>query len=284
MLWGLAIVDALEDLRRRIRPYEVTPGECDALFDREVDRIAEALERSSRHALAAMEEAVERFRRVEIDRPEERPRVFIIGEFLMNYHRGSNNDIERYLEANGMEVVLPHILDVFRRDFMRMKSEQERFHVRYPVLERFFNSITDSLFDYALDKVDRIAGGHPLYERKERLPEVAHYARPIIDDTFTSGEGWMIAGEILHNAELGIDSFVIIQPFGCLPNHVTGRGLLKRIKRLHPEIQILSLDYDPDTSFANIENRLQMLVVNALERRRLREGTQAQGPSTAAGA
>lgn len=270
MLWGLAIVDALEDLRRRIRPYEVSAGETDRLFEAHVDRIAEALEQSSRRALAAFEEAVEVFRGIAVDREEERPRVFVIGEFLMNFHRGSNHDIERYLEANGMEVVLPHILDVFRRDFMRMKSEQERFHVRYPFLERVFNTVTDSLFDYALEKVDKIAAAHPFHEVKARLPEVAAHARPIIDDTFTSGEGWMIAGEILHNAELGVESFVIIQPFGCLPNHVTGRGLLKRIKRFHSNIQILSLDYDPDTSFANIENRLQMLVINALERQRLR--------------
>lgn len=279
MLWGLAIVDALEDLRRRIRPYEVHRGEMDRLFEEQIDRIAGALEESSRKALAAMREAVEAFKAVEIDRPEERPRVFVIGEFLMNFHRGSNHDIERYLEANGMEVVLPHILDVFRRDFMRMKSEQERFHVRYPFLERLFNSVTDSLFDHALEKVDEIASDHWLHERKARLPEVADYARPIIDDTFTSGEGWMIAGEILHNAELGVESFVIIQPFGCLPNHVTGRGLLKRIKQFHPNIQILSLDYDPDTSFANIENRLQMLVINALERRRLREEAETKAVS-----
>ena len=73
----------------------------------------------------------------------------------------------------------------------------------------------------------------------------------------------MIAGEILHHAAEGIRSFLILQPFGCLPNHVTGRGLVKRLKEIHPESQILSLDYDPDTSFANIENRLQMLILNS---------------------
>lgn len=76
----------------------------------------------------------------------------------------------------------------------------------------------------------------------------------------------MIAGEILHNADHGVDSFLILQPFGCLPNHVTGRGLVKQIKKEKPHCQILALDYDPDTSFANIENRLQMLIINTHER------------------
>ena len=73
----------------------------------------------------------------------------------------------------------------------------------------------------------------------------------------------MIAAEILHQASEGVDSFVILQPFGCMPNHVTGRGIVKAIKERHPRIQLVSLDYDPDTCVANIENRLQMLIINA---------------------
>ena len=68
--------------------------------------------------------------------------------------------------------------------------------------------------------------------------------------------------EIIHHAEHGCKAFVILQPFGCLPNHVCGRGMAKRLKELYPDVQILPLDYDPDMSQANIENRLQMLVMS----------------------
>ena len=87
----------------------------------------------------------------------------------------------------------------------------------------------------------------------------------IIHHTFDAGEGVLIPGEILHHAAHGCRAFVILQPFGCLPNHVVGRGISKRLKELYPDIQILPLDYDPDVSFANIENRLQMLIMNARE-------------------
>jgi len=83
-----------------------------------------------------------------------------------------------------------------------------------------------------------------------------------------AGEGWLIPAEIMEHAREGVESFVIVQPFGCIPNHITGRGLAKTMKRMFPSITILSLDYDPDTSFANIENRLQMLVISARERAR----------------
>lgn len=76
----------------------------------------------------------------------------------------------------------------------------------------------------------------------------------------------LIPGEILHNAKNGCRNFIILQPFGCLPNHVVGRGIAKRIKELYPDAQILPLDYDPDVSFANIENRLQMLIMNEKSR------------------
>lgn len=83
-----------------------------------------------------------------------------------------------------------------------------------------------------------------------------------IPKTLTCGEGWLMAGEIAHYAHQGVRSFIILQPFGCLPNHVCGRGVTKRLKEEFPGVQILPLDLDPDTSYANVENRLQMLIMN----------------------
>ena len=76
------------------------------------------------------------------------------------------------------------------------------------------------------------------------------------------GEGWLLTAEMIELVEGGYGNIVCAQPFGCLPNHVVGRGITKKIKEQYPDAQILPLDYDPDVSFANIENRLQMLVMN----------------------
>jgi predicted nucleotide-binding protein (sugar kinase/HSP70/actin superfamily) len=87
--------------------------------------------------------------------------------------------------------------------------------------------------------------------------------------TYTSGEGWLIPAEIKEYAEKGVNAFVLLQPFGCLPNHICGRGTIKRLKDEFPFIQILPIDLDPDSSFANIENRLQMLIIS--EKNRFRQ-------------
>ncbi len=109
---------------------------------------------------------------------------------------------------------------------------------------------------------DKIAAAHPLYKPATRLPEIADASDPVIPRTYDSGEGIIIPGEILHHAKEGCKAFIILQPFGCLPNHVVGRGVVKKLKDLYQDAQILCLDYDPDVSFANIENRLQMLIMN----------------------
>jgi len=263
MLWALGIVDALEALRLRLRPYEAVSGEVDSIFEESVEEVAAGIEVSIRRALRAFERGIDRLKAIDLVDTPDKPKVFIIGEFLLNFHPTSNYNIVEYLEANGMEVVLPNILDSFRRDFMRLKTERKEFFIRHPFADTVLGSVTDLLFDHVLARVGAIAERHPRFHQREALPKIAELSEEIVHHTFTSGEGWMIAGEILHHAAEGVRSFLILQPFGCLPNHVTGRGLVKRLKEIHPEAQILSLDYDPDTSFANIENRLQMLILNS---------------------
>jgi len=115
----------------------------------------------------------------------------------------------------------------------------------------------------AVKHADKIAKKHPLYEPEATLEHLSKLSDHIMHHSVLSGESFLISADILHLAEKGIRSFVILQPFGCLPNHICGRGVIKKIKEQYPAIQILPLDYDPDVSFANIENRLQMLIMNA---------------------
>ncbi len=101
------------------------------------------------------------------------------------------------------------------------------------------------------------------YQPHPSIRELARKADGVIDLAFQSGEGWLMPAEIVSMIEEGVRSFVIVQPFGCLPNHVSGRGTIKAIRDRHPRTQIVAVDYDPDVSPANIENRLQMVVMGA---------------------
>ena len=152
--------------------------------------------------------------------------------------------------------------DVIRKTYFNLGSQVWEYHVHRSAKDKVWYRAADVIFEAAHDLTDRIAAAHPLYQRASRLPELVKASDPIIHHTFDAGEGVLIPGEILHHAAHGCRTFVILQPFGCLPNHVVGRGVAKKLKEIYPDAQILPLDYDPDVSTANLENRLQMLVMN----------------------
>ena len=96
------------------------------------------------------------------------------------------------------------------------------------------------------------------------MQDITRDSNPVVPRSFDTGEGVLIPAEIIHHAREGCRNFIILQPFGCLPNHVVGRGIVRKLREMFPDVQILSLDYDPDVSFANIENRLQMMINNTI--------------------
>ena len=279
--FALPMIDVLEELLRKIRPYETVPGSANKAFEQAMDLLIGGLERQGiRGAEKGFRRAIQVMKGVEYDRSNPRPTVLIVGEYLLNFHPGANHDIEDYLEKNGFEIIEARMTDVIRKLYYNKDTQIKEYHVHKPMGEKAWYATADAIFEAAHAMTDRIAREHPLYERATRLPELVKASDPIIHHTFDAGEGVLIPGEILHHAAHGCRAFVILQPFGCLPNHVVGRGVAKKLKELYPDAQILPLDYDPDVSFANLENRLQMLVMNAKSRAQRPAAGQSQ-PSAA---
>ncbi|MBN2509339.1 MAG: activase, partial [Spirochaetales bacterium] len=265
MLHGIIICDFIDAMARRLRPYEKNQGEVAELHSRMIRRTARAFESSIKEAISVFDEAVEAFNRVELLDIPRKPRVFVIGEILLNYHPASNAYIESYLEANGMEVIMPPMIDAFKKESATVKESMKRFHVRFPLAFAIENIITDFLIDAKLEKLEKRYMNFIKFETKEKYHDLSRHIEGLVDKVFNSGKGWLIPADIIEYAKKGVNSFVILQPFGCLPNHIMGRGIMKTVKKQFPHIQVLSLDFDPDTSLANIENRLQMLIINAKE-------------------
>ena len=213
-------------------------------------------------AKKGFEKAIDIMNSIPYDRSNRRPGVLIVGEYLLNFHPGANHDIEKYLEQNGFEIIEARMTDVIQKTYFCRDTQIREFDLKKPLTQKTWYHFANKAFDAAHAFTDHIAKRHPLYERACRLPELVKDSDPIIHHTFDAGEGVLIPGEILHHAKRGCRAFVILQPFGCLPNHVVGRGVVKRLKEMYPDAQILPLDYDPDVSFANVENRLQMLIMN----------------------
>ena len=261
--FGLPMIDVLEELLRKIRPYELKPGSADKAFEEALGQVIYGMrDHGLRGAKKGFKKAIDIMNSIPYDRSEKRPGVLIVGEYLLNFHPGANHDIEKYLEQNGFEIIEARMTDVIRKTYFCRDAQIQEFDLKKPFVQKTWYHFANRAFDVAHAFTDRIAKRHPLYERACRLPELVKDSDSIIHHTFDAGEGVLIPGEILHHAKHGCRAFVILQPFGCLPNHVVGRGVVKRLKEMYPDAQILPLDYDPDVSFANVENRLQMLVMN----------------------
>lgn len=261
---ALPMVDVLEDLLRKIRPYETVPGSADKAFELAMDEIVEAVRHSRPiKVMRHLKQAVGYFLKVPYDRSKLRPQVLIVGEYLLNFHPGANNDIERYLEKNGFEIAEARMSDVIQKTYFYQQAQVEEYHIKKPLAEKMYLKTANRLFDLAHDMVDKAARMHPLYHPAKKMKDLVKGSDGIIHHTYDSGEGVLIPAEIIEHAKEGCKAFIILQPFGCIPNHVVGRGIARKLKEMFPDIQLLPLDFDPDVSFANIENRLQMLIMNA---------------------
>ncbi|MBN1577470.1 MAG: 2-hydroxyacyl-CoA dehydratase [Chitinispirillaceae bacterium] len=260
---GIALIDAIDDMARRCRPYEQVKGQTEAVCEERTQRVIGALSKSWRNALDEFDATVDAFNGLNINRSMRKPRVGIIGEILVNFHESGNHRIVQYLEEHGMEVVLPNLIEFFRQDAVNYRVAAQHHHVRFPWIVTQFAVQYGILFNRIIRAVEQRKKRFFRYRQHGDITGIAAKAAKIIDPTFRTGEGWLIPGEIVNWIGEGISSFLIVQPFGCLPNHISGKGVIKAIRACYPHVRILTLDFDPDTSMANVHNRLQMLVLGA---------------------
>lgn len=155
---GLPMIDALEEMLRKIRPYELEAGSADAAFDRAIDVLMDGIETHGvRGAARGFARAVDIMDAVAYDRSNPRTTVLIVGEYLLNFHPGANHEVERYLEANGLEVVEARMTDVIRKTYFYKHAQVREYRVDKPLGEKTWYAVADDLFNVAHALIDRIA-------------------------------------------------------------------------------------------------------------------------------
>ena len=145
--FALPMIDVLEELLRKIRPYEAVPGSADQAFDRAMDLVIHGLEdRGVRGAEDGFRQAIQVMNEVEYDRSHPRPQVLIVGEYLLNFHPGANHEIERYLEENGFEIIEARMTDVIRKTYFNLGSQVWEYHVHRSAKDKVWYRAADVIF------------------------------------------------------------------------------------------------------------------------------------------
>ena len=260
-LKALCLGDLLMRVLYRTRPYEQEKGAANALYRRYADRIKTELKNMSvRSYRNIVRDIVHDFDTLPLI-PMEKPRIGVVGEILVKFHPTANNDIVGTIEREGAECVMPDLMDFFFYslfDGIYYETSLEssalnrlKYHIAIRYIERYRSEMKK-----ALNKSRRFTAPESIYN-------LAKGVHGVLDLGNAAGEGWFLTAEMVELIKSGVVSIACLQPFACLPNHVTGKGMIKELRRRYPDAQISAIDFDPGASEVNQLNRLKLLLANA---------------------
>jgi len=261
-LMAIIYGDALLATLLRVRPYEKVPGSANELYDKWVERC-----RYSVHAGIFSEfrrnlrTIVNEFDQLPIDTSYRKPRVGLVGEILVKFHPTANNDIIGLLEEEGAEAVMPGFLDFF--NYMASHADSKYNHLSGSWKRKVASNMAIEMFEFYRRELVKALKLSNRFDTPKSIWELADYAEEVVSLCNLSGEGWFLTAEMIELIHSGAPNIVCMQPFACLPNHVTGKGMIKELKRRYPHANIVAVDYDPGASEVNQLNRIKLMLASA---------------------
>ena len=255
--------DLMMTLVHQSRPYENKKGSVTALkesIDQELKTYFEHNRRFSwRYSKKKIASILNRFKALDLSKTP-RPKVGIVGEIYVKFSPLGNNHLEETLEKEGVEVVIPPLYDFFLYSFDSRAHDIKRYGG--PKKERFILNVLVKYVEYRRQKVRNMIEAYG-FEAPVSYNTLKSFVNNVIDVGTHSGEGWLLTAEMIDLIKHGAPNIVCTQPFGCLPNHIAGKGMFKKIKHLFPESNIVAIDYDTSASELNQVNRINLMVSNA---------------------
>ena len=248
----------------RMRPYEAVPGSVNEVHNKWKEVAKEFV--SAKHIKLAKFHSICKQIIREFDAIElldiKKPRVGIVGEILVKFSPAGNNHLVELLEAEGAEAVVPDLLD-----FMLYCFYNQIYKAEYLGTSKKTARISN-LGIFAIEKLLRGPIAKEFKKSKHfsapaPIRNTVKLAESIVNIGNQTGEGWFLTGEMLELIHDNVPNIVCTQPFGCLPNHVVGKGVIKSIRKIHPSANIVAIDYDPGASEVNQLNRIKLMLSTA---------------------
>ncbi len=248
----------------RMRPYEAVPGSVDAMHEKwraEAVRFVTAKHIRLSKFNKLCRQIIRDFDGIPL-KDIKKPRVGIVGEILVKFSPAGNNRLVELLESEGAEPVVPDLIDFILYCFYNQiyKAEHLGTSKRAARLSR--------LGIWAIEKLLRGAAAREFaasrhFDPPTSIYKLVSYAEPIVSIGNQTGEGWFLTGEMVELIQEDVPNIVCTQPFGCLPNHVVGKGVIKALRKAYPESNIVAIDYDPGASEVNQLNRIKLMLSTA---------------------
>ena len=280
-VYALLYGDLIMQTLYRVRPYEAEAGSANALYERLMERAkVELVSCGQRGFLKLCQDTVDAFETLPVVDDRSKPRVGVVGEILVKFHPTANNEVVRVIEQEGCEAVVPGLVDFFL--FGMTSPMNMRGELGTKFRKRLTHQTGIKVIEAMREPINRMLEKSTRFEPYPDIYELAAKAKQILSLCNTMGEGWLLTAEMCDLIETGTPNIVCCSPFACLPNHVVGKSVIKRLREMHPESNIVAVDYDPGASEVNQLNRIKLMISVAKENFREARGAAAERVDVAA--
>ncbi len=264
MIYAVLYGDMLMNLVNQVRPFEITKGDAENLANEWVEKLGAELGKSNRIKYKNIRQnyikIVDSFKKIPCEE-RDAVKVGVVGEIFVKYSPLANNDLERFIIREGGQPVVPGLLD-FCLYVVYNRIADYKIYKKKPLVYFVSNILYNFLNKKRADISDALAGSNR-FEGLTPFNKIVTMTDGLISQAVQMGEGWLLTAEMVELADSGCKNIVCTQPFGCLPNHICGKGMMKPIKELCPDVNIVAIDYDAGASRVNQENRLKLMLANA---------------------
>lgn len=257
--------DMLLTLVNQCKPYEINKGDTERLAEELTAKLADGIKTeglSFKKVKRNCQMMLDRFAEIPVNRIP-KIRVGVVGEIYVKYSPLGNNNLEQFLVDEGAEVVMPGLMDFFLYSFIDMFTDYELYG-----MHRITSLIGKAAYKFISNKQNKIIELMKNDGRFEAATPIEHtiaLIKPYMGIGTKMGEGWLLPAEMLELNDKGVHNIICTQPFGCLPNHICGKGMMKPLKDANPEMNIVAIDYDAGATKVNQENRIKLMLANARE-------------------
>ena len=266
LMMAAACGDLLMQVLFRTRPYEQVAGAADALYRQWVERCKEVVARGSLRQFGRVMHAIVRdFDALPLT-DERKPRIGLVGEIFVKFSPGANNDIVRIVEREGGEAVMPGFMDFLL--YCAYDHDYNHRTLSHSKLAALVGNAAIKAMDFYRRDMRKALAASRRFTPPPAIEQIAHGAAPFLSRGNQSGEGWFLTGEIVELIEHDVPNIICMQPFACMPNHISGKGVFKSLKTRYPGANITAIDYDPGASEVNQLNRIKLMLSVAFKNMR----------------
>lgn len=269
LLSGFASIvygDMLMLLKNQVEPYETNKGDTEKVTQRWLADLSEGFKRktgfSKKKILRNLSAIAKDFHEIP-KTPKTLVKVGIVGEIYVKYSPFANRGLEKFLLSEGCEIMVPGVMGFLQ--YCAANVEVDHRYYGGSFIKYFIGKKAEKILAGYDGLIEKALEDYPEFVTPASFEKIKLMADKVIDRGVKMGEGWLLPGEVAELIEKGYNNVVCAQPFGCLPNHIVGKGTIRKLRELYPDANIFPVDYDAGASKVNQENRIKLMLSIARE-------------------